>query len=251
MLENTFIHIQGVGAKTEQALWRRSILSWYDFMEKKEVIFSEWRDRAIRREIEASIAHLADPVFFSERLASRDMWRLFDRFRNRAVYLDIETNGRDQGLEEITVIGIYDGRTFRHFTNGVDLQSFEVAISDYALVITYNGGAFDLPRIREWFPHIALPPVHIDLRPLLNLLGYRGGLKKVERDLGVRRDVDVEGMDGREAVSLWRAHQWGDGAALDRLIRYNRADVLNLEPLMAFSYETMKKNLLNPCLTMA
>jgi hypothetical protein len=167
------------------------------------------------------------------------------------VYLDIETNGEDQGLEEITVIGIYDGRAFRHFTNGIDLPAFEVAISEYALIITYNGGAFDLPRIRRWFPHIALPPAHIDLKPLLNHLGYRGGLKKIEKDLGIRRDGDIEGMDGREAVSLWKAHQWGDPAALARLIRYNRADVLNLEPLMVFSCETMKGCLLNPCPPMA
>jgi uncharacterized protein YprB with RNaseH-like and TPR domain len=251
VLENTFIHIQGIGAKTEQGLWRRSILSWYDFMERKEVVFSEWRDRVIRQELETSIAHLSDPAFFRERLASRDMWRLFDRFRDRAVYLDIETNGGDQGLEEITVIGIYDGLAFRHFTNGIDLPELEMAISKYALIITYNGGAFDLPRIRRWFPHIALPPAHIDLKPLLNLLGYRGGLKKIEKDLGIRRDGEIEGMHGREAVSLWKAYQWGDPAALDRLIQYNRADVLNLEPLMAFSYETMKGSLLNPCLPMA
>jgi uncharacterized protein YprB with RNaseH-like and TPR domain len=251
VLENTFIHIQGIGAKTEQELWRRSILSWYDFMERKEVVFSEWRDRVIHRELETSIAHLTDPAFFCERLASRNMWRLFERFKDLAVYLDIETNGGDQGLEEITVIGIYDGRAFRHFINGIDLPEFELAISEYALVVTYNGGAFDLPRIRQWFPHIALPPAHIDLKPLLNFLGYQGGLKRIEKDLGIRREGDIEGMDGREAVSLWKAHQWGDGAALDRLIRYNGADVLNLEPLMAFSYETMKGELFNPCLRMA
>ena len=101
MLENTFIHIQGIGPKTERELWRRAIYTWYDFLERREVIFSGWRDRLIHQEIDLSIAHLADPAFFRERLASRDMWRLFDRFRDRAVYLDIETNGGDQGLEEI------------------------------------------------------------------------------------------------------------------------------------------------------
>ena len=47
----------------------------------------------------------------------------------------------------------------------------------------------------------------------------------MERRLGHRRPADLEGVDGREAVRLWRAHCGGDPTALPRLVRYCRADV--------------------------
>ena len=51
-------------------------------------------------------------------------------------------------------------------------------------------------------------------------------------------------MSGYDAVLLWRDYQWGNQEALDRLIQYNTADIVNLESLMEWSYEAMKKRLL-------
>jgi uncharacterized protein YprB with RNaseH-like and TPR domain len=42
-------------------------------------------------------------------------------------------------------------------------------------------------------------------------------------------------------VQLWDAFNWGDKDALELLIRYNAADVLNLQPLMETGYKMMKK----------
>jgi uncharacterized protein YprB with RNaseH-like and TPR domain len=89
-----------------------------------------------------------------------------------------------------------------------------------------------------------LPPAHIDLRFLLKRLGYAGGLKKIEKDLGIGRETEINGMDGYEAVRLWQAYQWGDDTALKTLIRYNRADIVNLKPLMEIGYREMKAGLL-------
>ena len=76
---------------------------------------------------------------------------------------DIETSGGYQGMDEITVIGLYDGCDVHTFVNGSNLDEFEISISQYDLVITFNGTTFDLPFIRRWFPNISLPPAHIDL----------------------------------------------------------------------------------------
>jgi hypothetical protein len=46
-------------------------------------------------------------------------------------------------------------------------------------------------------------------------LGYRGGLKYIEKKFGISRDQEIDGMDGYDAVRLWQAYQWGDEAALD------------------------------------
>jgi uncharacterized protein len=240
MLEHTFIHIPGIGLKTEQALWDRGILTWQAFMDHDRTILSPARDRGIRLELAASFRHREDAAYFSTRLPPGEMWRVFDAFKHGAIYLDIETSGGYQGTDDITVIGIYDGVAVQTFIDGVNLEEFEMAIAPYDLVITFNGALFDLPFIRSRFPGISLPPAHIDLRFLLKKVGHAGGLKRIERDLGIAREPGIDGMDGFEAVRLWQAYQWGDQTALDTLIRYNRADIVNLRPLMEMAYREMK-----------
>ncbi len=242
VLENTFIHIQGIGTKTEQTLWKKGIRSWSHFMDRRDPVFSAARDRFVREELALSVTHRQDIRFFAERLSSHEMWRVFDAFKAKAVYLDIETSGGYEGTDEITVIGLYDGNRVRSFINGINLEDFETAVAAYDLVVTFNGACFDIPYIRRWFPNICLPPGHIDLRFLFKKLGYQGGLKKIEKDFGISRDHAIDGMSGYEAVTLWQAYQWGDHQALQTLIQYNQADIVNLKPLMEIGYAKMKNS---------
>ena len=243
MLERTFIHIPGIGPKTEQALWSRGIHRWRDFLDRQKPVFSPAKDRLIRGELEASLAHRDDIGFFNDRLPPGEMWRVFNRFRHRAVYLDIETSGYDQWTNDITVIGLYDGKRVQTFVNGKNIDAFEAAIARYDLVITFNGACFDLPFIKRSFPGISLPKGHIDLRFVLKKLGLEGGLKNIEREMGITRGNEIEGVDGFEAVRLWQQYQWGDEKALSTLIKYNSADIVNLEPLMKLAYEEMKSKI--------
>jgi len=244
LLEQTFIHIPGIGPRTERRIWKSGVYTWQDFLEANSTIIDPSKDRVIRHELERSMRHRDEIRFFQNRLSSDQMWRLFQDFRDRAVYLDIETSGGFQGIDEITVIGLYDGSSVFTFVNGKNLEEFEIAIASYDLVITFNGSTFDLPFIKRWFPHIHLPPGHIDLRFLLNRLGFKGGLKVIEKNLGISREAGIDGLNGFDAVLLWKAHQWGDSKALDELIRYNTADIVNLEPLMEMAYEKMRERLL-------
>jgi len=240
LLEHTFIHIPGVGPKTERKLWKQGIFTWGDFLNSETLIFSKDRDTFIRDELKRSIRHREEIIFFKERLPSSEMWRLYDSFRTQAVFLDIETSGGYQGMDEITVIGIYDGTGVQTFVSGINLMDIENAIAPFDLIITFNGGSFDLPFIRRFFPNIALPQAHIDLRFLLRKLGYRDGLKSIEKQVGIERDADIKGMDGYDAVRLWSAYQWGDRTALDLLVRYNTADVIHLKPLAEMACKQMK-----------
>ncbi len=244
MLEHTFIHIPGVGPKSEQMLWDKGITTWRQFLEEKVSVFSPGKDAMIHEFLLRSLEHRQDIRFFQDLLPGRETWRLFKAFRERSVYLDIETDGGLEGVHEITLIGIYDGEKVQTFINGKNLQKFECVIADYDLVITFNGSLFDLPFIRRFFPGISLPAAHIDLRFLLARLGYKGGLKHIEQRLGMRRSPEIDGLNGYDAVLLWRAYEWGDAPSLDRLIRYNTADIVNLEPLIELAYEAMKEKLL-------
>jgi uncharacterized protein YprB with RNaseH-like and TPR domain len=245
LLEHTFIHIPGIGPKTERHLWRHGILTWRQFLSNKESPLPPARDSLIRETLRASLENRDSIHFFVERLSPTDLWRVFEDFKDRAVYLDIETSGLYQGVDEITVIGLYNGRTVKTFVKGINLDEFESEITAYELVITFNGSQFDLPFIRHRFPTISLPPAHIDLRFFLRRLGYRGGLKAIERSFGLSRASEIEGIDGYDAVLLWKAYEWGDEGALDRLILYNTADIVHLEPLMERGYQEMKAQLLS------
>jgi len=245
LLEHTFIHIPGIGAKTEQHLWRSGIHTWDDFLQTKKSPLSPARDSFVRQNLEVSLENRNNIRFFLDKLPPADTWRLFERFKDKAVYLDIETSGLYEGVDEITVIGLYDGTTTKTFVQGINLVEFESEMDMYELIITFNGAQFDLPFIRRQFPNIFLPPAHIDLRFFLKKLGYGGGLKAIEKTFGLYRASAIDGMDGYEAVLLWKAYQWGDESALDRLIQYNTADIVHLKPLMEEGYEEMKTRLLS------
>jgi uncharacterized protein YprB with RNaseH-like and TPR domain len=244
MLERTFIHVQGVGPKTEQRLWARGIHTWQDFIDRGQGVLSPGIHRLMKQTLEASLKHRDDISFFNDRLSSGEMWRVFDAFKEKAVYLDIETTGYMQDGAEITVIGIYDGKTIQTFVNGINLEDFETAIAEYDLVITFNGASFDLPFIRNCFPGISLPGGHIDLRFVLKKLGYTGGLKRIEKELEITRGMDIDGVDGFEAIRLWYAYQRGNKKAPSTLIEYNNADIVNLHPLMEMGFREMKEKTL-------
>jgi uncharacterized protein YprB with RNaseH-like and TPR domain len=232
LLERTFLHIPGIGPKTEKKLWGRGIRTWRDFLLRPGPVFSRAKDDHIHGNLLASLAHRDNALFFADRLPSGERWRLYDAFKERAVFLDIETGGLECDFDEITVIGLYDGKNVMTFVNGVNLDEFEEALAPFQLVITFNGTAFDLPFIRRRFWRMKSSFAHIDLRFVLARLGIRGGLKNIEKQLGILRDSKIAGMNGWDAVRLWNAHLHGDRTALDLLTAYNAADVVNLKPLM-------------------
>ncbi|MDD3581071.1 MAG: ribonuclease H-like domain-containing protein [Desulfobacca sp.] len=245
MLKRTFIHLSGIGERTEAHFWRQGLQTWEDFLAVSRVRgLSPGRLAWLQGEVRQSLARIHDLPYFAARLPVAEYWRLFRHFRQGAAYLDIETTGSNWPELTITVIGLYDGSCFQQFVQGENLRQFPSVIQSYSVLISFNGTQFDLPVLRANFPGLNWPPVHIDLRFVLARLGYRGGLKRIEPQLGVHRPPDVEGMDGYMAVRLWDRYQRGDYTARDLLLRYNREDVINLETLMIRSYELSQTRVL-------
>jgi uncharacterized protein len=86
----------------------------------------------------------------------------------------------------------------------------------------------------------------VDLRPLWARLGHAGGLKRLEEATGVTRPPHLCGVDGLEAVRLWKRHRAGDPSALGRLAEYNLYDAVNLKALMTLGYNRMLERLRFP-----
>ena len=239
MLTHTFRHLPFIGPANEGRLWRHGILSWADWpLTGRLPIALSGAHRLLTEEVlcrsrEALAA--ADVRFFAALLKPSDCWRLFFDFRGQAAYLDIETSGLDESAE-VTVITLYDGLAARRYVGGDNLDAFASDIMRYALLISYGGRRFDIPFLERALG-LRLPQAQIDLCPVLHSLGYRGGLKKTERALGIDRGP-LRGVDGLTAVYLWRRYQEsGDRRFLETLSAYNFADTVNLERLACIACE--------------
>jgi uncharacterized protein YprB with RNaseH-like and TPR domain len=130
MLKNTFLHIRGLGIRSEQRIWSSGIHSWDDLFRGDLTHFSQERRDIWRRGIEESKEHLSkgNPNFFGERLPANQFWRIFPEFRESVVYLDIETTGLDSWGHSITTIALYDGKSVFAYVNGQSLDEFEEEI---------------------------------------------------------------------------------------------------------------------------
>ena len=237
MLLNTFLHIPGIGTKTEERIWASGVHTWEDFTPNCPIRLSPSRLDTITQYIHESKHHIQynNPGYFANLLPASVHWRLFPQFRNSTVYLDIETTGLENWENEITTIALYDGHSIKYYINGHNLEDFLNDIEKYNVIVSYNGKCFDVPFIESYFG-IKLDHVHIDLRYILASLGYRGGLKGCEAQLGVDRG-SLKDIDGFFAVLLWDNYRRnGNQKALETLLAYNIQDVLSLENLMVIAY---------------
>jgi uncharacterized protein len=149
-------------------------------------------------------------------------------------FLDIETTGFHPVYNEITVVGIY-------ITDGVEERCIQLvgekicsdtileALEGVQNLYTYNGHRFDLPFIHSRHGvNLESSFSHCDLMHHCWKNNLYGGLKAVERSLGIERRLKE--VNGYEAVRLWwRYINDYDRSALQTLLEYNKEDIVNLK----------------------
>ena len=246
LLRSTFLHLPGVGPATESELWRLGVHDWAAFRSRTQLPgVAEERRRRWEDELalaEAAIAR-ADAAWFARRLPRSELWRLYPEFRRSTAFLDIETTGLSPYAGIVTVVAVHTPGTTRSFIADDNLEELPAYLGRFQVLVTFNGILFDVPFLEHRFPSMVVPPAHVDLRFVLRRLGYTGGLKRIEQQLRLGDRQGVEGVDGFEAVRLWESYRRGNAAALDRLVRYNRADTVNLEPLLDFAVRELADRL--------
>jgi len=233
MIRNSFSILQGVGDKVERRLWANGIRSWDDFLATDEIsFFGLARKRLYDEFLQEAALHLdqEDEQFFAKALRGKEHWRLFPSFRKYAVALDIESNGfmPAQG-GYATIVGLYDGTEYKVLVKDRDLtrENIEQELSRYKYLITFFGSGYDIPFLNQTLG-VKFNMPHFDLSFAGKRAGLQGGLKKLEDQFGIQREDAVKGLNGYDAVKLWKAAKRGDAGALDLLITYNRCDTVNL-----------------------
>ena len=241
MIEHTFQMLPSVGAKKEKALWESDILSWDDFLSADSIdcVKPALKERSDPIVMQAAELLKDDDSFaLADLIPKSEHWRMFDHFKDDAAYLDIETDGLSRDAL-VTVVTVHRKDRTYTLTEGFDLdpESLSKALKGSKILVTYNGSCFDVPVLRNSFPEVDLDIPQYDLRFASRKVGFKGGLKPLEIELGIHRSEDILDVDGAMAVHLW--HQWkrnGDEDALNILQEYNRADTVNLEYIAGVIY---------------
>lgn len=173
------------------------------------------------------------------------------------VFLDLETTGLNGGAGTaafLVGLGAFDEdggfRTRQFFLGGFAgeramLHAVGEAVEGTPLVITYNGGSFDLPMMEtRWLFHRLVPALegrpHLDMLPPARRL-WRETMSSGDRScrlvaleealLGFTRVGDVPGF---EIPPLYFEFlRTGDAAPLEPVLMHNRLDLLSLAVLMA------------------
>jgi hypothetical protein len=230
-VENSFIPVRGVGEKTERRLWRQGVVEWDDFHRAVDGVGPTTAER-IESFIEEARPRLhdRDSAYFARTFPDSEQWRLYETFRDDACFFDIETTGLDHRRDAVTTVSLYRDGDTTTLVRGDDLtaDALASAFDDAGLLVTFNGARFDVPFLETSFG-IDLDYPHLDLMYACRSVGLTGGLKTVEREVGI--DRDRPDLSGRDAVRLWRQYERGDDAALDTLVSYNREDTVNLATL--------------------
>ena len=151
-------------------------------------------------------------------------------------YLDIETTGLAYTYDTLTVVGIYlhndyDDELIQLVGGEATADALIGALEDVGTIFTYNGSRFDLPFINAYLGvDLARHYPHHDLMYDCWRNNLYGGLKSVERQLGI--DRRLKGIDGLGAIRLWWKYRNDDDRdALNTLLTYNSEDLMNLRRL--------------------
>ena len=148
-------------------------------------------------------------------------------------YLDIETTGLSPSRHKITVVGIAVGdnnSVVQLVGDGISRDRIMEVLRPATAIYTYNGTRFDIPFLAA--------QIGVDLRSFLHhglMLDcwkrqLYGGLKVVENELGISRQLGY--ICGRDAVSLWKKYESSqDRESLSLLLEYNKEDVFSLRAL--------------------
>lgn len=243
MLKHTFQHLRGVSAKRERELWLAGVFDWSAYeniAHPQRTLFARSEDETDLRVRESELALAGqDADYFAAHLDRQEHYRIAQTFPDKTLFLDIETTGLSRYYDTITVIGWSLGEDYGFFVKGQDDGRLRQVLQMAKVLVTFNGTLFDIPFIAHEYPHLLIPKIHVDLRFLARRAGLTGGQKEIERILEIKRDARVLEVGGEMAPVLWNDYTRGKTGALERLLRYNAADIRGMKHILDVSCEAV------------
>ena len=154
MIEHTFQILPSVGAKKEMNIWESGILSWDDFLSSDSIpcVKPALKDKGDSVLMQATeLLDDGDTRLLGDMVPKGEHWRMFDRFKDDAAYLDIETDGLSRD-SLVTVVTVHRGRKGTYtLTEGIDLspETLSEALDGAKMLVSFNGSCFDVQVLRN------------------------------------------------------------------------------------------------------
>ncbi len=248
MITSSFIFLPKIKKNKELSLWKQGIRDWDGFIKAMRIKCISPR---IKKEYDSLILEAKkalysnDSAYFIDKLPTTETWRLYDYFKEEAIFLDIETSSATNLNSYLTVIGLFDGIDTKTMIKDVnlDIDVLSRELKKYKLLITFNGSTFDIPYLNKKYQGLLPKIPHIDVRHLCSRANLRGGLKDIERQLNIARsNIIIERLYGGDPIKLWRMFKGsGDDYYLKLLVEYNEEDVINLKRITEHTIDVLKK----------
>jgi uncharacterized protein YprB with RNaseH-like and TPR domain len=240
MIKNTFLLLEGISYKKEQNIWQQGINDWNDFLSRDKVIgISKKRKQTYNSKINEIHSALLKEDYqeLSKLIPKKDHWRLYPYLKDECVFLDIETSSVNG---YITCMTFYDGINTMTLVKNQNLYPDNIRriLSKFKMIVTFNGNVFDLPFLKKYYNNIIPEMPCWDLRHSCHGIGLKGGLKEIEKELGIKRQNEiVERIKGGDPITLWRTFlATGDAYYLELLVEYNQEDAINLKSIADKTY---------------
>ena len=241
-IENSFVFIPGVGEKTEKKYWKNGYTHW-DHLKESGKLSDNKKEHVEKAERNLNVGN---SIYFKQKLPNKALWRMYENFSSDACFFDIETTGLSKKRNKVTTVSFYRNGESKTLIRGQDLtrERLEEEFFDSKMLVSFNGKRFDAPFLEHNFD-LDISTPHVDLMYPFKRIGFSGGLKKIEKELGVQREL--EDIDGREAVKLWKKYENnGNEEALRKLVRYNQYDTENLQELMEIVVQRLEREIYRP-----
>jgi len=241
--------LERVKKGVEKNLWKQGIHSWDSFLDANKINgLSITRKKYYDRKILEARKQLYNfnSAYFKDVLPQSEYYRLYDFFKEDCVFLDIETTGLDQKNNDITVIGLFDGLNTKTMIKNInfDYNKLKIELQKYKLIVTFNGSSFDIPFINKTYPGLLPNIPNFDIKSVTDRLGLKGGLKEIEKKLGIKRNKIIEKFYGGDALTLWKMYKaTGDDYYLKLLVEYNEDDTINLKKIAEYCVEKLKNQI--------
>lgn len=230
MINRCFLHCPGVGPITEKRLKEEDFFNWDECLKRPgDLPFKGIKRKKFLSALKKSRSALLknDIYYFVNHFPIKEHWRILGEYFSEASFFDIETTGlRWYDNLPSVIAALHKGR-FYTFVDGENIDDFLDFVSETSFLVSFNGNSFDIPFLEQTFhiPSISCP--HIDLRWIAYHQGYTGGLKRIEKEFGIKRPDHLTDIDGYTAVDLYYRWQSGDKSSRKLLIEYCKADVLS------------------------
>ena len=112
----------------------------------------------------------------------------------------------------VTVVGLYDGREYKAFVEGDNLQDLPAHLQNYSLVVYVQRS-----RIRSAVFEVGISKLGTSADPHRSALEHteirNEGRSQINRgELGLKRSASVESLTGYDATVLWAKYLRGERA---------------------------------------